>query len=120
MILILFGCQNLGKSDYQESLNSLAIERFKKNYEVIPNETNEYSLVFKRFKKMEELLSSVSYFVYDHKKKNVVIQDTLSSGSVKWHSSNEVIANFKDHSSTDKRSVVYKYDVKTREKQILN
>lgn len=91
-------------------LSSLAIEKFKSNYVILPNTTGNYSLVYKKHKEIHQLLSSVHFFIYDHQSNAVIFEDELSDGAVNWHSSTEVFAISKGKDG----SVAYYFDVLTR------
>jgi len=104
-----------------KSLEEIAEEKFGDNYGVKTNESNSYSLVYKNYKKYEDLFSDVHYFIYEHQEHLVIFEDTLKAGSIEWISNDEIVAiarNIPNENDSGTHRRVYYYNVSTKQRRL--
>ena len=80
------------KQEIDSKIEQLAISHFGKKYASKENSTGRYMLVWRKYKKMEEMMGTVDYFIFDKKTQKIIFEDHLNAGTVKWSSDYEIIA----------------------------
>lgn len=104
-------------------IEDIAFEYFAgKKYAIKTNISESHSLVFKKYKKLEDLFPDIHFFVFDHESKSIIFSDELKAGSVKWHSDYKIIAvarNLPIENSNNTRRQIYHYDVRAKQKTII-
>ena len=125
-LTILTNCVGLKPTPTKPTFSSvkkLALLYFGENHAALENNAKTHVIVLKKYKKFEDLLSSVKFFIYDKKSQTIVFEDTLGSGTVKWFSDTEIIAiarNIKKKSGIGRiPKKVYYFDVLTAKKREL-
>ena len=104
--------------DEAPSMEDVALSRFGDKYASIENESGSHTIVFKKYKKMEDLFATVKFFVFEENSQSVIFQDELNAGSVSWYSDFEIIGTSRS-SKTDQNqesTTIYYYDVIKRKK----
>jgi len=106
------------KSD-QISIDNIAAEKFSTDHQQIPNKNYDYSLVYSQIRSFKTLAPTVEFFVYNHKTNQLILEDTLEAGSVRWISDYEIIAQTRGSKTKDasgSRNHSYTFNCKTEEK----
>ncbi len=73
-----------GQSSEISYLYQLADAKYGEDYKVTYNAPKDYAFVSKRFMEKEMELSNCAFFVFGIKDNNIIIEDTLSAGSLRW------------------------------------
>ena len=123
LFLLLTNCSNvkLIEAPKEQSLmDDLAISHFGEKYAVKKNKSGSYIIVFKKYKKIEDLFATVKFFIFEVKTQSIIFQDELNAGSVKWYSDSKIIAisrNLQTEGDKNQKSTItYYYDVKKKKK----
>lgn len=98
----------------EQIVQRFAKERYIEGFKINHNNTEEYALVFKRFKKFSEIVPNLSYFVVSIRENHIVIEDTLTAGNVYWLNDYSIRAIIREQKA-ESRQRMYTYDVKMRE-----
>ncbi len=128
LILILFLTQckstkTIQKEENQAAvLTNLAIEKLGTKYSIKENEEGSHVIVFKTHKRLQDLMGTVSFFIYEKSSQSSIFEDKLNAGSVNWVSDSEIIAvsrNLKEERDKGKTPTkVYYYNVNDKKKRI--
>ena len=119
---LLFSCSSsqISNRPNSSSFNEVAKNCFKEKYVIKENENGEFALIYKKYKRLEDLFFSIHYIVYDRKKSKVIIEEKLPQGTVKWMSKYELftstVENKKDKSTRKVKSI---YNIMTLQKYDL-
>lgn len=100
------------------SVNELAAERYGDNFEILANETKEFYLVLNQSKSATQ--TGIKFFVYEKAENEIIWEDQVRLGSVKWAAPYEVdVQNFPGTirlNDTGKQRSGYVFNVKTKQK----
>ncbi len=117
---LILCCSCAGKKqmvqDAENALMAEAKERYDDRFVVKQNETNDYSIIRKKYKSFSELLPSIAFFVFDHRQAVVIHEDSLTAGFVEWYSSHSIKAISRKRNEADE---IYYFDVLERRKTSL-
>ena len=108
---LLFSCSSsqISNRPISSSFNEVAKNYFKEKYVIKENENGEFALIYKKYKRLEDLFFSIHYIVYDRKKSKVIIAEKLPQGTVKWMSKYELftsmVENKKDKSTRKVKNI---------------
>lgn len=116
-----FNCENRSSDNQTQrkhSIHELALEKFGAGFEILENETKEYALVLNRSKSATQ--TGIKFFIYEKEKNEIIIEDLVQLGSVKWLTRYEVeIQNFPGTvrlNDTKSQKSGYRFNVKTKQK----
>lgn len=122
-MFLLTNCKNsksVQEQTQKESLENFALLHFNgKEYEVKENKEGDYAIVYRKDKKLDELMASVVFFIFEESTQSAIFQDKLNAGSVEWLSDTEIIAiarNVKVEGNTVPK-ITYYYDVLKKQKR---
>jgi len=125
MLLIFFtnctGVKSIEGHDEGAKMEDLAHSHFGENYATKKNETGSHFIVFKKYKKLEDLLATVKFFIFEEDSQSIIFQDVLNAGSISWHSDFKIIAISRNMKSdaNKKPTFTYYYDVNKKTKTII-
>lgn len=121
LILFLANCAEVKPIEVQSEgakMENLALSQFGENYATKKNKTGSHFIVFKKYKKLEDLFATVKFFIFEEDSQSIIFQDELNAGSVSWHSNFKIIAisrNLKtDEDKNQQSTSTYYYDVKSK------
>lgn len=109
------------KSD-QPTYKKIAEENFGNDYRTEFNKDSTYIIVFYYPKnKLMTLNPPLKFFVYDTSKKNVIFQDNLANGKIRWKNNHQFVVStipeiIKSDDAENIQMFGYTYDVITRRK----
>ncbi len=128
LIVFLFSTQckshkAIQKEDNHTSLmKNLAVEKFGTKYSIKANEKGSHFIVHKTHKRIQDLMGTVSFFIYEKESQSSIFEDELNAGSVNWISDIEIIAisrNIKAERDKGKSPTkTYYYNVINKKKRI--
>ena len=122
LTLALFSCANIQptqeRSKDDRVLEEIAKSNFGDNYAALENEKGDYVLVLSKYKRIEDLVANVKFFVYRKEGQSILFQDELKAGSVKWHSNYEISTISRNVNNGRSTTATYTYNVLTKEKNI--
>ena len=111
-----------GKEARHSEMDNLAYANFGEKYAVKKNETGSHFIVFKKYKKLNDLFATVKFFIFEIESQSIIFKDELKDGGVSWTSDSQIIAvsrNLKTVTSTNNKPMSrYYYDVKTKIKKM--
>lgn len=106
----------------QDTFKYLAQSQFGENYATLKNSDASHLIVFRKYKKIEDLMASVKFFIYEIESESIIFQDELSSGTVKWSSKDEVIAISRNQNNDPNKkqpsTSIYYYNVRSNVKKM--
>jgi hypothetical protein len=124
IILFIVGCTGTrvgGHKSPSEGIDLVARDYFEGSYAVKTNESDTYSIVYKNYKKLTELLPDVHFIVVKHATNEVIFEDKLKAGNVNWYSDSELVAiarNLPVKTADDPNRLTYYFNVHTKRKTI--
>ena len=68
----------------QTSYQALAQEKLGEGVEYLSNEEESLMLCSKKTKNLNSPINSIKYFVFDIKKQEILIEDIVENGTIKW------------------------------------
>jgi hypothetical protein len=127
LVLVFFvvACSSVQKAQRRPKVTQiehLALEQFGYNYYTKANDSGSHILVFKKYKKMEDLMATIRFFIYDLETNSIIFQDDLKAGTVKWYSGFEVIAIARNLPIDSQEAPIvhrYYFNVLTKQKTII-
>ncbi len=101
------------------TFEKIANAKYGKGYATLENISATYVIVYKKHKKLEELMATVNFFIYEKKTSAVIFEDELNAGSVKWINDYEVRIISRNQGSNTELSptIIYYFDVLKKEKR---
>lgn len=121
LFLLLISCSSVksietDSRERESKMEKLAQSQFQEKYTIKKNETGSHSIVFKKYKKLEDLFATVKFFIFEEESQSIIFQDELNAGSVSWQSDFKVIAISRNlKTNTEKKlTSTYYYNVKTK------
>ena len=121
-LIMIYGCctPSLELSDYKQA-ESLAKEKYGTGFEIVKNEHEAMMLCYKEDKKRSQPHSTLSYFVYDLNKKEIIFEEKLFDADIKWLDAHNIeIRITPEVISSDDDVTVFILNVLTKEKQKSN
>lgn len=99
-----------------------AFKKFNKNYTTIYNKTKDYILCLNSRYNLEKMnTSSLAFFIYDLNKEEIILDETISYGSVEWIDNYkikvEVVPGIVKGNDEESNSQDYVYNVKEGKKE---
>jgi len=115
--------QNVENGNQRDnSVKELAGEKYGESYVLLENETSEFYLVTSRNKSATE--TAIKFFVYDKANQEVILEDFIPLGSVKWTGSYQLnVQKFPGTIRIDKPNSGnsgYLFNVKTKQNIKIN
>jgi len=106
--------------DEESKMENLAHSNFGEDYATKKNESGSHFIVFKKYKKLEDLFATVKFFIFEENSQSIIFQDELNAGSISWHSDFKIIAisRYMLTDANKKPSITYYYDVNKKTKTI--
>ncbi len=98
----------------EQIVNKYAQQKYVDDFKIDFNNTQEYALVYKRFKKFSEIVPNISYFVVSISENQLIIEDTLKAGNVYWLNDYAIRAIIREQKA-ESRQRIYTFDVKRSE-----
>ena len=98
----------------EQIVNKYAQQKYVDDFKIDFNNTQEYALVYKRFKKFTEIVPNLSYFVVSISENQLIIEDTLKAGNVYWLNDYAIRAIIREQKA-ESRQRIYTFDVKRKE-----
>jgi len=66
-------------------MENLAYSQFGEDYVTRKNESGSHIIVFKKYKKLEDLFATVKFFIFEEDSQSIIFQDELNAGKISWH-----------------------------------
>jgi len=121
LLLVFTNCSSVKSiegHDEESKMENLAHSHFGENYATKKNESGSHFIVFKKYKKLEDLFATVNFFIFEEDSQSLIFQDELNAGSVSWQSDFIIIAisRYMITEANKKTSSTYYYDVNNKTK----
>jgi len=103
-------------------MEDLAYSHFGEDYATRKNESGIHVIVFKKYKKLEDLFATVKFFIFEEDSQSIIFQDELNAGKISWHLDLKKNCHIYRYMLTDgnkKPSITYHYDINKKTKTIV-
>ncbi len=121
-VLSILSCnchKNVTQGDTSTTfLSRLSSEKYGNQYKIKYNKPKDYVFVSKVIDKSEFELHDLAFFVFEIKSNKIVVEDTLSVGSLRWVEDYLLLA-LERGQQAESATKAYNIDVKTGAKTIL-
>lgn len=90
---LVFFCQPNNNKDEQSlnTIESIASEKYQEHYEFEPNKNGRYTLCIRQEPETAEILfPNLRFFVFNNETNEIIFEDNLPNGSVKWITSDQI------------------------------
>jgi len=123
LFLLLTNCTSvkpIAAPKEKSLMENLAVSHFGEKYALKKNDSGNFIIVFKKYKKIEDLFATVKFFIFEVSSQSIIFQGELKAGSVNWYSDFILIATSRNMNTNgdknQKSTQTYYYDVKKRKK----
>ncbi len=106
----------------ESSIEDFATKHFENaRYATLGNADGSYSIVYSKYKNLEDLMANVRFFVFEEATQTIILEDSLSQGTVNWSSDFEIMVIARQVKTAEGGVIAkqtYYYDVKKKKKRM--
>ena len=105
--------------DKNTMLDKVAASYFGDHYAINENEPGDYVLVFKKHKKLKDLIANVRFFIFSKESNSIIFEDELKAGTIIWDGDYEILATSRNQkvAKEGNQTIIYRYHVQTSKKE---